>query len=450
MKDFHSLFVRQRPLQSLEIHDIMWYVSWSFHLEAMMKSGPHPRQKLTSVSAKKLSKPGRHADGNGLYLLVEPSGAKRWILRTMVKGRRTDLGLGSLDLVSLAEAREKATSLRKAAKEGKDPVAERRAQRRRIPTFQEAAEQVHLERSPTYRNAKHAAQWISSLKMYAFPKIGRTPIDAITTSDLSSVLLPIWISKHETASRLKQRIGIICKWAKAHGYITSNPADDLDPTLPSVKRAKNHFKALDYRDVHEFKRKLKSGPGSETTTLGIELTILTCLRTSEVLLGKWSEVNWDEEIWTIPPARQQKLKQPEEHVVPLAPRALEILKRLHVLANGSEYIFPGRDRTGPASSMIFLMAIKRLGVDATMHGFRATGRTWAEEETDYPSNILEKALAHTINDAVQAAYRRGDLLEKRRKFMKDWEDYTLAESYEDWKNKTFKNITPSTPRQQPS
>ncbi len=264
-------------------------------------------------------------------------------------------------------------------------------------------------------------------------KIGSLPIDAITTSDLSSVLLPIRISKQETASRLKQRIGIICKWAKAHGHIISNPAEELDPTLPSVKKMKSLFKALDYRDIHEFKQKLKSGPGSDVAKLGLELPMLTCLRTSEVRLGRWSEIDCDQRTWTIPSTRQQKLKRPVEHVVPLPPRSLEILQRLQGLANGSDYIFPGRDGTKPVSNMIFLMAIKRLGVNATVHGFRATARTWAEEETDYPSNILEKALAHTIKDPVQAAYRRGDLLEKRRKFMKDWEDYPLHEHYLNWK-----------------
>lgn len=398
-----------------------------------MKSGPHPRQKLTAISVKRITKPGRHADGNGLYLHVDESGAKRWVLRTHVQGRRTDLGLGSADLVPLIEAREKAVQLRKAAREGRNPAAERRAEKRRVPTFEEAAKKVHQEKLPTFKNEKHAAQWISSLNMYAFPTIGSKLINSVTTSDLADVLLPIWTEKHETASRVRQRITKVLRWAKAHGFIDRNPADDLDPALPSYKAPKTHFASIDHRKMPEFFRLLKNGPGSEATKLGIELVILTCLRTSEVRLAKWEEINWNEKIWTIPPERQKKTGLNEEHVVPLTSRSIEVLKRLQELSKGSEFLLPGQKPTQATSNMTLLKALKQLDEKATVHGFRATARTWAAEETDHGSDIVEKVLAHTIRDKVQAAYQRGNLLEKRLKFMIDWENYLQSPSYEQWK-----------------
>ena len=400
----------------------------------MPKQGPHPVNKLKTMFVASTKKPGRFADGHGLYLVVESSGAKRWILRATIQGgRRTDMGLGSVSVVSLAEAREKAAMARKLARDGKDPVAERREQRIKVPTFREAAEQVHSERLPTFRNVKHAAQWISTLRTYAFPKIGDMPVKSIATSHIVGVLSPIWLTKVETASRLKQRLFIVFQWAKAHGFlIGDNPASTVQQALPRQTASNKHHAAIPYTQIHDYMLKLRAGPGSEATKLGLELILLTWLRTSEVVLGEWDEVNWAEQIWTIPAERQKKKKIPEPHEVPLAPRALEVLRRLQALSNGSRYMFPSADPSKPVSNMTFLMALKRLGQTETVHGFRSTGRTWADEETDYGRNITERALGHTIKDKSEASYRRGTLLEKRRRLMNDWESFVLAESMEKW------------------
>ncbi len=399
-----------------------------------MKVGPHPRQKLTSISTKKITSPGRHADGNGLYLLVDNSGAKRWVQRLVIKGRRTDMGLGSCDCVTLASARATASANRQVARQGGDPVAERKKQRRLTPTFKEASESVHQDRLPTYRNAKHAAQWINTLRTYAFPKIGSLSVAEVTPTQLAAVLSPIWTTKQETASRLKQRIWTVCEWSKGHGYIVINPADNLKSILPPAQKSRRHHASVDYKSIPEFMTCLRSGPSSEQSKLGLELVMLTCLRTSEVRLGLWAEINWENNIWTIPAERQNKTKNPEEHVVPLTQRCMEILTRLRELSGGNCYIFPGATRIKPISEMTFLMAMRRLGRKETVHGFRATARTWAEEETNHSPEILEKALSHTIKDKVQAAYRRGNLLEKRRIFMEDWQNYTMSKSYEIWKS----------------
>lgn len=390
----------------------------------MPKAGAHPINALSAAAVRNPKPPGRYCDGNGLYLVVEPSGAKRWLVRTMIKGRRADIGLGSVRLVSLSEAREQAVAIRKLARDGEDPLAQRRRERRVIPSFEQAARSVHAERVPTFRNSKHAAQWLQSLVTYAFPSLGSMRMDRLQPADVLKVVSPIWLAKPETARRVKQRIETVCDWAKAHGFATGdNPAANVAEVLPRQGDTKEHFAAMPYADLPGFVRGLASAKVSEQTRLGIELIILTALRTSEVRKGTWCEVDWTAETWTIPAERQLKKKKPTPHAVPLSPRAVEVLRQLQELSAGSPFIFPGARRDKPVSDMTFLMGLRRMGLKITNHGFRSSFRDWASEESNHRQEVIEKSMAHTIPNKVEAAYRRGNLLNKRRFLMCDWAAY---------------------------
>jgi integrase len=388
----------------------------------MKSKGRHPERALSAAKVRSLREPGRYADGNGLYLVVDPSGAKRWMLRTVVKGRRRDIGLGGTQLVSLAEAREQAIELRKTARAGGDPVAARRAQAA-VPTFAEAAQRVHAEHVKTWKNKKHAAQWINTLKQYALPFIGTQRVDQIDTPDVLRVLSPIWLTKPETARRVKQRIGIVVDWAKAAGFRTGeNPVAGVSQGLPRQPDRKNHHAALPYDDVPSFVRRLRASDNSEVAKLAFEFLVLTATRTSEVIGMEWSEVEND--VWTIP---AERTKVGRVHRVPLGPRALQILQRAKEVGGGGEgYAFVGRLRGKPLSNMVFLMALRRMGVEITAHGFRSTFRDWASERTNFPREVCEMALAHAVKDRTERAYRRGDLFEKRRELMLAWEEFVTS------------------------
>jgi integrase len=291
----------------------------------MKPKGRHPDKALSPVKVRSLAKPGRYADGNGLYLVVDPSGAKRWVLRTVVHSRRRDIGLGGLQLVSLAEAREKATHYRKIARDGGDPLAEKRRAQRVLPTFEEAARQVHAEHKGAWKNEKHAAQRINTLRDYAFPVIGERRVDHIDTPEVLRVLSPIWLTKPETARRVRQRIGTVLDWAKAAGFRSEgNPVDGVSKGLPRQPDRKTHHRAMPYVDVPTFIARLRESDLSEGTRLAFEFLILTATRTSELLNAQWSEIDLAGAIWTIP---EKRMKASREHRVPLAPRAIEILAR---------------------------------------------------------------------------------------------------------------------------
>jgi len=387
---------------------------------ALKRAGRHPDKALSAVRVRQLSKPGRYADGNGLYLVVEPSGAKRWILRTVVRGKRRDIGLGGLALVPLAEAREKALAYRKIAREGGDPLAERRAQAR-IPTFAEAAELVHGEHKASWKNAKHAAQWINTLKQYAFPELGLRRVDQIDTPDVLRVLGPIWLTKPETARRVRQRIGTVLDWAKAAGYRNGeNPVDGVTKGLPKQNDLDVHHAALPYNEVPTFVAKLRTSEASETARLAFEFLILTACRTAEVLGATWSEVDLAQRVWTVPADR---MKAGRAHRVPLTSRSIEILKRARELSPERECVFPGRSGAKPLSNMVFLMALRRMKLPITAHGFRSSFRDWAAEQTNVPREVCEMALAHFVSNKVEAAYLRGDLFERRRELMRLWAEF---------------------------
>lgn len=379
--------------------------------------GRHPDKALTAVQVRTLKVAGRYADGNGLYLIVEPSGSKRWLLRIVVQSKRRDIGLGGAGLVSLSEAREKALSYRRVARDGGDPFAERRKAQASVPTFAEAAEQVHEEHKASWANPKHAAQWLNTLKTYACPHFGTRRVDQIETPDVLRALAPIWLTKPETARRVRQRIGTVLDWAKTAGHRSGeNPIEGVARGLPKQTDTVEHHAALPYTEVPAFVARLQGADRGEVTKLAFEFLILTALRTSEVLGAHWEEIDADAAIWTVPAMR---MKMKRVHRVPLTPRALAILERAMLLANDSPYVFPGQKPMKPLSNMAFDMTLRRMAVPVTAHGFRSSFRDWAAEQTNFPHEVAEMALAHVVKNRVEAAYRRGDLLEKRRGLMAD-------------------------------
>ncbi len=389
----------------------------------MKRKGKHPDKELTAVAVRQAKIPGRYADGNGLYLEVDASGAKRWMLRVVVRGRRRDIGLGGTSIVSLSEAREKALAYRKIAREGGDPLLERRKAQGTIPTFKEAAEKVHAEHAPSWKNEKHAAQWLTTLKTYAYPEIGELPVNAIDTPMLLRVLSPIWLAKPETARRLRQRLGTVFDWAKAAGYREGdNPVEGVERGLPKNGRLKEHHAALPYGEVPTFVQTMHAVDAGLPVRLGFEFLILTAARTGEVLGATWDEIDLKEKVWTVPAAR---MKAKRVHRVPLSDRCLALLNEAARL--GTEgFVFPGRSVQKPLSNMAFLMVLRRMKSNVTAHGFRSAFRDWAAEATNHPREVCEMALAHTVENKVEAAYRRGDLFEKRRQLMMDWSAFVGA------------------------
>lgn len=387
----------------------------------MKPRGRHPHQRLTARGVATRG-PGRHADGNGLYLFVDPSGARRWVVRTVINGKRSDIGLGSAQLVPLADARVEAARLRRMARSGGDPLAERRRERRKRLTFKEAAKLVHESHAATFKNDKHKAQWLSSLDAYIFPAFGTRPLDAIDSADVLKALTPIWNTKPETAQRVKQRVKVVFDWAKASGYRTGdNPVEGLTRVLPKARKTAAHHPALPYADVPAFLESLRGLEAGRATKLAFEFLILTAARTSEVIGARWEEINREAKTWTVPADR---IKAGREHRVPLSGRCLEILDAAAELADGGPYVFPGRSPKAPLSNMVFLMLLRRLErTDITAHGFRSSFRDWAAERSNAPSAVVEAALAHVVRNKTEAAYFRSDLFERRRKLMDAWERF---------------------------
>ena len=390
----------------------------------MKPTGAHPHKKLSPPAVAALTEPGRYSDGNGLYLVVSPTGNKKWILRTVVRGRRTDIGLGGLSTTPLAKARKKAAELREIARDGGDPLEQRRKAKRNIPTFKEAALRVHEDHKDTWKNEKHAAQWISTLETYAFPHMGDIRVDQIGTAEVLQVLSKIWLTKPETARRVRQRIGTVMDWAKAAGHRSGdNPIDGIQKGLPKQSRKQAHHAALPYGEVNEFISELRATQCSESTKLAFEFLVLTATRTSEVQLANWAEIDFEDKAWTIPASR---MKSDRKFRVPLSARCLAILKEAKALSDGSEYIFPGLRKGKPLSNNTFLKALQRMGRNVTAHGFRSTFRDWAAERTNFPREVCEMALAHSVSDKTEAAYLRGDLFEKRRQLMDTWANHVTS------------------------
>lgn len=380
--------------------------------------------KLTALSVKAARKPGRYHDGDGLMLVVKPSGSQSWILRLQVDGRRRDFGLGPAKDVSLAEAREKASETRKLYRSGVDPVAARRAARLQasgIPSFAEAAATVYKEQRKAWRNRRHDAQWLASLESHAFPLIGATRIDEVSAPMIRDVLAAIWLDKPETARRVRQRIGTVLDWAHAKGYRdTEAPMRVISKGLPKQPRRDNHFAAMPYSEIPAFLAALPDAPS--IGRLALRFTILTAARSGEVRGATWAEMDLEARTWTIP---GERMKAGREHIVPLSGAAIAILSDAAAFRTGraGEPVFPGlRDR--PMSDMTLTKALRDAGIaDYTVHGFRSSFRDWAAEKTDFPSDVVEAALAHTVKNRVEAAYRRTNYLEKRIGLMGAWADF---------------------------
>lgn len=385
-----------------------------------IKRGRHPEKALSAAKVRSIEEPGFYADGHGLYLKVDPSGAKRWIQRIVIRGKRTDLGLGSASLVSLAEAREQALQNRRTARKGGDPLSERRDSEE-VLTFEEAARKVHELHLPTWRNPKHGAQWLNTLTEYAFPLMGRKKMDAVTSADVLAVLSPIWTAKPETAARVRQRIGAVMKWGIAQGWRTDNPAADVTRALPKRDKSKiQHRAALPYSKVAGAIAKVKASGATESAKLALEFLILTATRSGEVRGAKWGEIDREAKVWTIP-AERMKAKKP--HRVPLSPRALALLDEAENLPSEAGFIFPGAVKGKPLSDVTLSKLLKELGIECVPHGFRSSFRVWAGEQTNLPREVCEFALAHVVRDKTEAAYQRSDLFEKRRKLMEAWAGY---------------------------
>ena len=394
---------------------------------------------LTDLAARTLTKPGRHGDGDGLYLNVARSGRKSWVQRIVVYGRRRDIGLGPYPAVSLARARSTAQENRSAVAEGRDPIAEKRQEREAVlrpvpsvPTFSEAAARVIELRRPTWSNPKHAAQWQSTLQTYAFPLIGGKAVDAITAAEVLDVLTPIWTGKPETASRVRQRMETVMDWVVAQGYRLDNPAGrSLLKVLPKTRRLKEHHRALPYAQVPGAVRQVRESTAGISTKLAFEFLLLTASRSGEVRAADWSEIDWDSATWEIPASRM-KARRP--HRVPLSCRAMEILRQAWELDDGQGLIFPATRNGKAASEMVFASLLRRLEIPAVPHGFRTSFRNWVAECTPAPWEVGEAALAHNVGNSTKAVYMRSDLFEQRRALMDRWAAYVARGTDKEEKN----------------
>ena len=374
---------------------------------------------LSAAFVSKATEAGHYHDGHGLILRVTRAGSKQWVQRLRIRGKRRELGLGGFPLVTLAMAREAALANRRKVHAGGDPLAEKR-RARGVPTFAEAARKVFELRRDGWRNAKHAGQWITTLEQFVFPRIGARGVDEISTEDVIAVLGPIWHAKPTTAKRVRQRIGAVLTWAVAQGLRPDNPADAVKAVLPKHNGAANNaHRALPYCEVADAIAAVRASSADTSTKLAFEFAVLTAARAGEVRLATWTEIDMDAATWIVP---GERMKAGREHRVPLSPRALAILDEARALrSKRSDLVFRGRRGALADSAMTHML--RRVGIDATAHGFRASFRVWAQERTNIPREVCEAALAHTLKDKAEAAYARSDLFEKRRDLMTAWARY---------------------------
>jgi len=395
-------------------------------------------ERITALFVKHSQRPGKYPDGGNLYLQIRKSTrniennavTKSWLFRYSRFGKDTWLGLGPYPDVTLSAARDLATRERKKMRQGIDPLTDKRARQiaartahENMLSFAECAELYIESQAPGWSNPKHIEQWRSTLTKLAGPIIGHLPVDQIDTALIMRCLEPIWVTKTETASRLRGRIESVLDWSTVRGYRHGdNPArwrghlDKLLPRPSQVVRVKHHA-ALPFTDVGAFMRQIREDTGVASRAL--EFTILTAARTNEVIQAEWSELNLDRKTWVIP---AERMKSNREHRVPLSATAIEALEA--VRGRDRTYVFPGQKRNSHLSNAAMMKALKRLNqTGITVHGFRSTFRDWCAESTNYPADVAEMALAHALRDKTEAAYRRGDLFEKRARLMTDWARY---------------------------
>jgi integrase len=388
--------------------------------------------RLNALKVSRETRPGLYPDGAGLYLQVTASGAKSWIYRYMLSGKPRSMGLGSLTAYSLSHARTLAGEARRLRAAGIDPIDARKARRAgavleaaKSKTFKDCATAYIDSHKAGWKNAKHSTQWTNTLITYVYPVFGGVPVQGVDTGLVTKVLQPIWSTKTETATRLRGRIEAILDWARTLGYRDGeNPArwrghlENILPKSTKVRKVRHH-PALPYDALGDFVQKLRRQ--SSTAALALEFLILTAGRTGEVIGAQWGEIDEKSATWTVP---KERMKGGQEHRVPLTAAALAVLekaKRLHGKVKAVDAVFPGAKEGKALSNMAMLQVLRRMGrEDLTSHGFRSTFKDWASERTNYPAEVSEMALAHAVGDKVEAAYRRGDLFEKRRRLMNEW------------------------------
>lgn len=387
--------------------------------------------RLTPASVRAAKKAGRYADGECLFLNVSDTGAKSWVARVTRKGKQRDIGLGSVSMVTLAEARQLCRNVRMQIKAGLDPVAERK-RAAGIPEFRRAAVQLIEENRASWSNAKHAGQWLSTLEAYAFPKLGNRPVDEITPAEVKEAIIDIWLEKPETARRVRQRIGAVLDWAHTEGY---RPDRVLLPSagkgLPRQPDGVRHFPALPYTELPAFMAELRSS--RNVSRLALEFLIVTARRSGEVLGARWEEIDLDSRLWTIPGVRiktEKRKADPKPHTVPLSGSAIAVLEAIKDYGSAhSDLIFTGLKRgkglsDGALTKLLRVMDAKdEQGRQAVPHGFRSTFRTWVADDTSYPRELAEKALGHALPSEVEAAYNRSEMVAKRRQLMAAYDSF---------------------------
>jgi integrase len=372
--------------------------------------------KLTAKKVQSLRTIGMYNDGGGLYLRITPPNGKSWVLKTRVRGKVREIGLGGADVVSLAEARDEALRLRKIARSGGDPLAERQ-QQKKIPTFTEAARTVHDIRKASWKNGKHSDNWLSTLENHAAPILGHLAIDQIDTPDVLRVLMPIWHTKKETARRVRQRMATVFDWAKTSGfYSRENPVTALGSALGSQAMKVENFAALSWRELPDFFAQLAQREG--TAALALQFLILTAGRSGEVRGATWSEIDKEARTWTIP---AERMKGGREHRVPLSAAAVAVLETVRCLHE--EFVFPSPQRKQLGENAFRALLIRMERTDITAHGFRSTFRQWCQERQRVYHDIAEACLAHRVGNRVSQAYARSDLYDERVSVMASWERY---------------------------
>ena len=384
--------------------------------------GRHP-DKAHSAAFVRSAPPGRHADGNGLFLYVKPEGTRSWIQRLVIRGRRRELGLGAVGLVSLAEARDVALANRKLARSGGDPLADKRRVQG-VPTFAEASRRVVEQKQGGWRGKYHAHNWLRSLERYAFPRIGKRPVSEVNSADVLEILAPIWHVKAETARAVRQRLRTVLEWAVAMEWRSDNPCDRIGPVLGPQGDIVRHMPALPHGDVAAAVETVRtSDSAAPAVRLAFEFLVLTAGRSAEVRLATWAEMDVAGRVWTL---SAERMKAKREHRVPLCGRAVEVLEAARALGGG-DLVFPMRSgKAVAASTLPKMLQLHRIA--AVAHGFRSSFRDWAAERTDHPREVIEAALAHVVPNKVAAAYARSDMFERRRLLMDDWAAYLDREA----------------------
>ena len=381
-------------------------------------TGRQPYHALSAAFVRNVAQAGRYCDGNGVYLVVQPSGTRSWVQRLVIRGRRRELGLGGFPLVPLKDARAQALANRRLARAGGDPLAEKR-RIKSMPTFAAAAEAVCAQMRPGWRNPKHGKDWLSSMARFAFPRLGRLPVSEVTTADVVKALRKVWHERPATARRVRQRISTVMEWAMAMDYRNDNPCDRIGPILGPQQDLVQHMRALPHREVASAIETVRASGAVSVVKLAFEFLVLTAARSGEVRGALWAEIDTEEHVWTVPATRT---KAKREHRVPLCRRAEQILDAARTLGGGNPLVFPS-GRGKQLADMAVSGLLKDLEIGAVPHGFRSSFRDWAAEETNHPREVVEAALAHVVQNKVEAAYARSDLFERRRRLMDDWSAY---------------------------